>query len=709
MKTTATDDFSRDELNDLAEVSRWVTEHCHPEVGLLQMGMDTVEILKSLEMDAQGLVVGLLQPLLPIAEPLQAMLVERFGTLTMTLLRGVGRMQQLSALSQYDTGLPQPKVNEENLRKMLLVMVDDVRVVLIELARHLSVLQRCKQAEQAQQAALGRLTLEVYAPLANRLGIRQLKWQLEDYALRYLAPEEYWNLTALLDEKRVTREKYIREFIQMIQDALAETGLESEVHGRPKHLYSIWKKMQQKGLAFENLQDIQAVRILVNTVADCYSALAIISARWHRLADEFDDYIATPKENNYRSIHTVLIGPHDKHVEVQIRTHEMHQQSEFGVAAHWRYKEHVHADERIDRKILWLRQLLQWKEELQDNNALVENFSRDAEEERVYVFTPKGTVLELPNGSTPIDFAYAIHSEVGHCARGAKVNGKMVPLGYRLATGDQVHIQNAKGGQPSRDWLRNDLGYARTRRARNRIAQWFKQVDHARHLAEGRNMLERELARLGMEHLGYDKITRKTNFHTTDDMLAALGANDFKVSKALAPFRRPNHLPEQSIPLKRPRTTHRSPSNLQVDGVPDLLTRMANCCNPIPGDAVIGFITAGRGVSIHRQNCANMRTLEAHRRDRVVEVQWGDADVASASYVVEIHITAYQHDGLLNELTQFLLKEKIEVLKLNMNTDTENISHIQLRLEISDRQKLDFILNKLSRIPNVLHVKRVTA
>ncbi len=700
----------------LAEACRWVTSQCRADAeAALRDGLDTVDLLRPLGMDAQGLLVALLQPLLPLDNKEQALLTARFGEMTVAMLHGVARMQQLSALSQpgaQAVGPAKPKVNEENLRKMLIAMVDDIRVVLIELARHLSRLRRCKQADRAVQQALGRLTLEVYAPLANRLGVGQIKWQMEDHALRCLHPEDYRTLAARLDEKRVARERYIGEFIAIVQRALAEVAVGGEVEGRPKHLYSIWKKMRRKGLAFENLRDIRAVRILVESVADCYAALAAVHTHWRPLAGEFDDYIATPKDNGYRSIHTVVSGPREADIEVQIRTLEMHRQSELGVAAHWRYKENVRADDSIDNKIVRLRQLLQWKDELQVSGALADVSKHTVEAQRVYVFTPKGTVIDLPSGATPIDFAYAIHSEVGHCTRGAKVNGKMVPLAHRLTTGEQVHIHTVKGGHPSRDWLRGELGYVRTRRARKRIALWFKHADYDQHLADGRAMLERELSRLKMEGLSYDKIAGNTPFQNADDLLAAVGANDFKLSRALSAWQRPADRAPQTVPSQPARAKPRRheshpPGNFSVNGVDNLLTRMANCCNPIPGDRIIGFITAGRGVSIHRRDCNNLRNLDPRRRARLVEVQWGESELAS--YPVEIRIEAHHRAGLLNDITQFLKDDKLEAHRLTMQTDPEQLAHIQLRLQISGLKKLSQILHRLTQIPNVLEVKRVAS
>ena len=713
------DQGDQGDQGELDEARRWVIAQVRADAGAaLQTGMDTMQTLRSLGMDSPGLLAGLLQPLLPINQKEQELIAEHFGALVLTLLHGVAHMRQLSSLSrdrnQTRNEFTDPRVNEENLRKMLITMVDDIRVVLIELARHLSVLRLCHDSAREVQDELGRITLDVYAPLANRLGVGQIKWQMEDHALRCLEPENYHQLASKLAETRGLREQYIAAFISTVQNTLEEVGVVGEVFGRPKHIYSILRKMRAKDLAFENLRDIRAFRIIVDDVADCYTALAAVHGRWRVLDGEFDDYIATPKDNGYQSIHTVVTGPDEQTVEVQIRTRQMHRQSELGVAAHWRYKEKVRADEGIDQKVIRLRQLLQWKDELLDAAALTSS-SGDADEPieaRIFVFTPKGTVIDLPDGATPIDFAYAIHTELGHRIRGARVNEKMVTLGHRLATGQQVHIQTAKDGHPSRDWLRNDLGYVRTRRARARITQWFKRADYAQHVSEGRSMLERELARLGREDLSYDKIARNTHFHKTDALLAAIGAGDFKLSRALVPFRRAARVmrAEHTLPSK-PRAhapdQSRHPDSFRVRGVDNLLTRMAHCCHPIPGDAIVGFITLGRGVSIHRENCHNIKNLDEQRRARLIEVRWGESE--ATAWPLEIQLTAYNRSGLLNDINEFLKQEKIQVLKLNRETDDEHGAHIRLKLEIADLKKLGQILKGLARIPNVAQVKRVAS
>ncbi|MGI9316717.1 MAG: RelA/SpoT family protein [bacterium] len=672
----------------------------------LDHGLETVNILQSLGMDDQGCVAALLHCVVPIDLADSINLSEQFGSSITGIYHSVYQLQKLSTFSRFDDGRVDAETNEDNLRKMLITMVDDVRVVLIKLADQLRLLREARTREREYQSRLSQLTLDVFAPLANRLGIWQLKWEMEDFALRYKDPEVYRQLAAQLDEKREAREEYIESLIDDLKSAIAEAGISSEIHGRPKHLYSIWKKMHLKGLSFENLWDIRAVRIIVDSIAECYSVLGVVHTLWRHLPGEFDDYIATPKANGYRSIHTVVIGPADKSVEVQIRSHEMHSENELGVAAHWRYKERRHQEKSIDEKVLWLRQLLEWKRELSDAETLAEAFRETVENRRIYVFTPKGTVMDLPEGATPIDFAYSIHSEVGHSTRGARINGKMMPLGYKLKSGDQVQIQTVKSGTPSRDWLRPDLEYIKTQRARTRIQQWFKHKDYAHNLTEGRSMLERELGRLGLEDLGYDRVAEHTPFAKTEDLLAALGAGDYKLSRALLPFRRElERRTEPVVEERRTKPVARS-SAFQVNGVGNLLTTMGRCCQPVPGDRIVGYITTGRGVTIHNQNCRNIQDLSKELQNRLIEVDWGEQDVAA--YPVEVQLSAFHRSGILHDITQVLKDSKTDLLKVNMETDSENIVRVNLRLEVSGLKTLSRTLGQLSKIQNVLDVKRVT-
>ena len=702
-----TEDTRSDSQQRLELASAWLKDEAGVTHDGVLRGLEVVNVLQSLGLDEECRLAGLLFCCLK-AEALETKLGEcPVATApVMAIVEGTARLDKLSTLSRHGESRGESSANEDNLRKMLITMVDDVRVVVIKLADQLVMLRAARHADRQTQVALSEMTLDVYAPLANRLGIWQLKWEMEDFALRFSDPDVYRQLAEQLAEKRVARERYIGTVINALQDATNKSSLDAEIYGRPKHLYSIWKKMRQKGLSFENLWDIRAVRVIVNSLADCYAALGVVHTLWRHLPGEFDDYIATPKANGYRSIHTVVIGPEDKSVEVQIRTREMHEENELGVAAHWRYKEGGRREDNIDDKVLWLRQLLDWKQELSDSDRIADAFHETVENQRVYVFSPKGTVVDLPDGATPIDFAYTIHSEVGHSTRGARVNGKMVPLGYRLRTGDQVQIQTASKGSPSRDWLRSDLAYIKTHRARARIQQWFKQKDHDQHVAEGRAMLERELNRLGILDLSYEKINEHTPYLRTDDLLAALGAGDYKVSRALLPFKR--ELERRAEPvIQRPKTnSRRSSDSFKVNGVGNLLTSMARCCQPVLGDQIVGFITTGRGVTIHTQRCINIRNLSAEHQNRLIEVEWGGEQ--QGAYAVELEVSAYHRTGILHDITQVLKEARLNPLKVNMDVDDENVATVMLRIEVSGLNALRRTLGQLSKIQNVFEVKRVT-
>ena len=505
----------------------------------------------------------------------------------------------------------------------------------------------------------------------------------------------------------MARESYISSFMDRLHYLMSASNLYCEIYGRPKHLYSIYKKMQNKGLQFDSLWDLRAVRILVTNVSECYSALGIVHTTWRHIPGEFDDYIATPKKNGYRSIHTVVIGPDDKSVEVQIRTFEMHKENELGVAAHWRYKENRSHDAAIDNKVLWLRQLLEWKEELLENQLNEQGIADQFDDQRVFVLTPKGRVIDLPANSTPIDFAYSIHTEVGHRVRGARINGKMSALDTKLKSGDQIEVLTTREGGPSRDWLREDLKYIGTNKARNRILHWFKQKDQVQHISTGRNMLEKELNRLGIDDLAYEKIAQNSPYQKVDDLLAALGAGDFKLSKALSSFKRHFVEPDiASITVKKSAVIPKKPKSLQVQGVGNLMTHIANCCAPLPGDPIIGYITQGKGVTIHRIDCNNIEHLDDEHRNRLVDVKWGIAE--NETHHVDIEVLAYHRNHLLHDVTDVLKKNDINIIGMNMQVNDEQIAKISLQLGISGLLSLSKVTAKLSSIQNVLNVKRIT-
>ncbi len=634
-----------------------------------------------------------------------AQIRQQYGLVISELIHGVSQMESISAFSKSTQGT----VSDENLRKMLIAMVNDVRVVLIKLVDQVDILRNIKDQPESVQRDIAQLTLDVYARLANRLGVWYLKWEMEDYALRYLDLTAYHQVARELDEKRSVREQYIEHFIERINDSLNAAGLSAKVYGRPKHIYSIWRKMKLKGLSFDNILDIRAIRILVDSIDQCYTALGLVHTAWQYLPGEFDDYIATPKPNGYQSIHTAVIGPDEKVVEVQIRTHEMHAENELGVAAHWRYKENTGKDQGIDNKIQWLRQLLEWKQDLNADENLSKQFDAEVEETRIYVFTPMGRVIDLPQGSTAIDFAYTIHTEVGHRTRGTRINQKMRPLNTRLQTGDQVEILTVKQGAPSRDWIALP-GYIKTNRARGRISNWFKAADRDQHLVMGREKLERELSRRRLGEIAFDKISAANGFETADEMMVALGAGDIKVSKLLNPFTEPEAAKPDSLNTRssRKKTPKAQAATFFVQGVGKLKTQIANCCQPIPGEDIVGYITRGRGVSIHRKLCPNMLNLPEDDLARLIDVSWGQTD--EQNFVVSVSVLAYNRSNLLHDVTNVMKDNKVNIIKALLDTrEDDSIALISLDLEFNGQQRLAYILNQVKTIPNVIEVKRAVS
>lgn len=622
---------------------------------VLAHALETAAILGELRLDRDVLAAALLSHSRCLAPQGAGMLHERFGPGVAGLAEGVARMAHIGALSNRPWAEMKPEQQAaqlEALRKMLLSMVQDIRVVLVKLADHTQELRYIvKSGDEGLRRETARLTHDIFAPLANRLGVWQLKWEMEDLAFRVLDPDTYKGIARLLDEKRTDREHYIENVIAQIKGELARAGVEAEVTGRPKHIFSIYKKMRVKGINFEALHDVRAVRILVRDVKDCYAALGVVHNFWAPIPKEFDDYIAKPKSNQYRSLHTAVIGPEGKAVEVQIRTYEMHQHSELGVAAHWRYKEGSRHDRGYDEKIAWLRQILEWKEEVKDAGELAEQFRTGLFEDTIYVLTPQGKVIDLPRAATPVDFAYHVHSELGHRCRGARVDGAMVPLNTPLANGQQVEIVSAKQGGPSRDWLNPALGYVRSTGARTKIRQWFNRQNLEEAVAQGRAVVEKELRRQGMTALNLDQLAAQLGFARLSDFLAEIGRGEIRVRqlqdavRALDPRAGPATLAtgvadEAPAPAaKRPRAAAGGSSVLVV-GVDRLLTVPAKCCKPAPPEPIVGFITRRRGVTIHRADCANLKRLDAERR---VAAEWEEA--AGAAFPGDIEVEAAKLNG----------------------------------------------------------------
>ena len=671
--------------------------------------LEVASILHDLQVDNDTLVAGILHHARALDEDRIDNIKRNFGTVIAGLVSGVHRMDIMPVAEKKLQPGQSSQIDGENLRKMLLAMVEDVRVVLIKLADRLQQLRHLKNSPPELQQRIAAQTQEIFAPLANRLGIWQLKWQLEDLSLRYMQPEAYRRIAKSLDERRVDRERYLEQFMSDLQGELGKAGVHAEVTGRVKHIYSIYRKMMRKNVDINQIFDVRAVRILVDTIPECYAALGIAHSLWPYVREEFDDYITSPKNNNYQSIHTAVHGPDGKLVEIQIRTQAMHDRCELGVAAHWRYKEGVGHDEGFDRKIAWLRQLLEWKDEAADGSDFVAEFKSQVFEDRVYVFTPAGKIVDLPSGSTSLDFAYTIHTEIGHRCRGAKVNGAIVPLTSALKTGDKVEILTVKVGQPSRDWINPHLGYIKSHRARSKVQQWFRSQEHDQNAADGRIMLEKELTRLGLKDVNIDKLTQQLKFNKTSDMMAALGRGEVKtthIANALHDYLSPQEKKEPEIKLRQT-PVEKSKSDIQVQGVGNLMTQMANCCKPLPGDDIVGFITQGRGVSIHRRDCSNILHALNNDDQHLIEVSWGgpEQDV----YSVDIQIIAYDRKGLLHDITALLSNEKINVTAVNTKSDSStHEAKMRLSLEIENLARLSKLLARINELPNVHQARRVT-
>jgi GTP pyrophosphokinase len=601
-----------------------------------------------------------------------------------------------------------PQGAAEGLRRLLLAIVRDLRVVFVLLARQLARMRAAATAPEAERQALARLTRDIHAPLANRLGIWQLKWELEDLAFRYLQPETYRRIANLLDERRTDREAFIRDSLDELQRALLAAGIHAELAGRPKHIYSIWKKMQRKSLDFSDLYDIRAVRVLVDSITDCYAALGVVHSLWPHLPGEFDDYIARPKANGYQSLHTAVLGPAGKTLEVQIRTHEMHRANELGVAAHWRYKEGGSSDAEFEAKIAWMRKLLDTRSE--DDSTLAAELQTELLEDRVYLLTPKGEVFDLARGATVLDFAYLVHTEVGHRCRGAKVNGRIVPLTFQPQSGDRVEILTAKVAEPSRDWLSPHHGYLNTARAKDKVRAWFRRIAHDANLAVGRGMFERELKRLALSNADVGKLPAHFHLKNQDELLIALALGEItpgQIARVLQEAAQPPEpeVTQSSAPVASRHATL-DHSALSIEGIGNLLTTLARCCQPLPGDPVRGFVTKGRGVSVHRADCGSLARLARRDPDRVIEVSWGSA--AAQAYEVDIELRGYDRKGLQKDVTSVVSNAGTHIIASSSRLFVHT-GEVEMRftLRVRDFEQLSTLLGKLLALPNVIDVRRV--
>ena len=599
--------------------------------------------------------------------------------------------------------------NSEGLRRLLLSIVRDLRVVPLLLARQLARMRAADRMPEAERRALAQLTRDIHAPLANRLGIWQLKWELEDLAFRHLEPETYRHIAREVDETRVARERYVEMVRKTLSRELARHGIAAEVSGRPKHIYSIWRKMQKKRLAFQQLYDLRAVRVMVDDVASCYAALGIVHALWAPVPSEFDDYIARPKANDYRSLHTAVVGPEGRTVEVQIRTHEMHAQAELGVAAHWKYKEgNKGAEKAFDRKITWMRQLLEQSQEA-GGAELAGAFDAELVEDRVYALSPKGEVMDLPAGATPLDFAYHVHTMVGHRCRGAKVNGRIVPLGYRLRSGDRVEILTGKEPDPRRDWLLPANGFLASGRSRDKVRAWFHKLDRVRNVQAGRELLERELKRLGLQQADLALAAKKFRADSIDDLYIQVALGDTgpsQVSRALLEAERAqSQPPAPAVPRPTARRDDIGKSRFTVQGVGNLLSQLARCCQPVAGEPIAGYLTRGRGVTVHRIDCASFQRLSAANPQRVLPVEWGQA---GSGYEVSVQVRAMDRRWLLKDITNLIAQEDAYVLDINSdNVRDSGQALLRLRLKVSDYEQLSRLLGKLDALPGVHEARRL--
>ena len=669
---------------------------------------DTLGSLALLESDGDVLAAAILHVAPTLAEALEPELSRRHPNIPV-LLEGQRAANQVWALhAERSAG----GSGSEGLRRLLLAIVRDLRVVPILLARQLARLRSAGDMPEAERRALAQLTRDIHAPLANRLGIWQLKWELEDLAFRYLEPDTYRSIARLLDGKRGDRERHIEQVKRTLDEALLANGLHAEVSGRPKHIFSIWKKMQKKDVPIGELYDLRAVRVMVDDVAACYAALGVVHALWAPLPSEFDDYIARPKRNDYRSLHTAVVGPEGKTLEVQIRTFDMHAQAELGVAAHWRYKEggpgrSAAGDAALDRKIEWMRRLLDPRGE--GDTGLLEALDSELVEDRIYALTPKGEVVDLPRGATPLDFAYHVHTEVGHRCRGAKVDGRIVPLDHRLESGNRVEIMTAKTGEPRRDWLVVANGFLASARSREKVRAWFHKLDRARNVHDGREILDRELKRVGLQHADLGAVARRFNADSIEDLqvLVALGdVGPHQVARALLEHERAQAgepAPQPVRPPARRRATTGSAA-FSVQGVDNLLVQLARCCQPLPGEVVAGYLTAGRGVSVHRADCATLERLAARQPQRRLPVDWGEAP---GSQDVDVQLLALDRKWLLKEVTNTIAQANAHVGSIRSdNARTGGRVRLRMRLRVGDFGQLSELLGKLAALPGVEDVRR---
>lgn len=687
---------------------------------VLWRGREMIEILAMLAMDRPTLVAALLFPALTSGVIQREQLEEDYGKEIIKLIDGVDEMAAIGQLNTTSSGSDAAE-QVDNVRRMLLAMVDDFRCVVIKLAERICNLREVKNQPEEQRRQAAKECANIYSPLANRLGIGQLKWEMEDYAFRYQQPDTYKQIAQQLSERRIVREQYIKNFIDDLRNEMSASSINAEVSGRPKHIYSIWRKMQKKNLAFDELFDVRAVRIIADKLQDCYAALGIVHTKYKHIPQEFDDYVANPKPNGYQSIHTVILGPEGKTIEIQIRTKQMHEDSELGVAAHWKYKEGKSAGRSgYDEKIAWLRKLLDWQEEMSDSGEMLDELRSQVFDDRVYAFTPRGDVVDLPMGATPLDFAYHIHSEVGHRCIGAKVGGRIVPFTHQLSMGDQVEIITAKEPNPSRDWLNPATGFVHSGRARAKINAWFRKQSREKNLEAGKEILEVELQKIGATLKdATDYALKRFNVNSPEELYVGVGSGDLRINQVI------NHInalvnkltaeEEDQLALKKLKssenksshTTHISKDAVVVQGVDNLMNHIARCCRPIPGDEIKGYITQGRGISVHRSDCEQLEELRHHAPERIIDTVWGAG--ISGNYVLTLRVEAMERTGLLKDITSLLANEKVKVDSMKSRSDYKRqMITMDFDLELSNVEVLSRIKARIEQTKDVLSVKRLS-
>ncbi len=680
------------------------------------------QILADLRVPPEVVAAGLLHDTVEDTSVTLGDIRNDFGDTVATLVDGVTKLTNLprvsrgdqhaekavSANSEVQVAAPaslgrKADLTSETLRKTFLAMGDDVRVVLIKLADRLHNMRTLSHMPEEKRKRIAQQTLDIFAPLANRLGIWQIKWELEDLSFRYVNPQKYKEIAEQLAVRRPDREAQIETIEEQLRALFTDNNMPAEISGRPKHIYSIYKKMKTKEKTFEAVRDVRAVRLIVPDIAACYTALGLIHTHWRPLPNEFDDYIAAPKDNFYQSLHTAVIWDDGKPLEVQIRTQEMHQNAEYGIAAHWRYKEGTKRDKSYEQHVNWLRNMMEWRSDVRDATEFVESMRTDVFQDRVYVFTPRGDIIDLPAGSTPIDFAYHVHTDIGHRCRGAKVNGKLVPLYHELKTGEQVDILTAKRGGPSRDWLNSNLGLVKTQRAKSKIRQWFKEENRQQNLSQGRLLLERELQRLGIPEINFEKMARDLGIKSPDEMFVDLGTGDLSVSKVIKQISE-TEANADILTANAPMSSTPITGEVNIVGLKGLLTTMGRCCNPAPGDQIVGYITRGRGATIHRQDCPNLLRLSLKERERIVRVNWGQQ---VRTFPVPIRIKAYDRQGLMSDVTNLLSDENVNIADVKVNVN-RSLAELRLTVEVQDIAQLSKVLTKLENVPNVMEAHRVS-